>query len=143
MAKGTHYTSLIDGHAIFKSELGSVTRIIAKELRILNQLSIKRLVLAAGSIRAPHWHANCAELGYCVSGQALVSILGNASSFSAFQVDLIRSTGTSGSPRSVLPQQQPLQRRTWAGGLTLVVSGPEAWSWVLKTRSLAGPSRPT
>ena len=86
MAKGTHYTSLIDGRTILKSELGSVTRVSAKELPILNRLSIKRLVLAASSIRAPHWHANCAELGYCVSGQALVSILGNASSFSAFQV---------------------------------------------------------
>jgi oxalate decarboxylase len=86
MAKGIHYTSLIDGHTMFKSELGSVTRISAKELPILNRLSIKRLLLAAGSIRAPHWHANCAELGYCISGQVLVSILGNGSTFSAFQV---------------------------------------------------------
>src|SRR5882757_9144799 len=86
MAQGVHTTSLINGHSIFESELGSVTRVSAKELPILNRLSIKRLVLAAGSIRAPHWHANCAELGYCVSGKALVSILGNGSSFSAFQV---------------------------------------------------------
>jgi len=46
MAKGTHYTSLIDGRTILKSELGSVTRVSAKELPILNRLSIKRLVLA-------------------------------------------------------------------------------------------------
>ena len=35
-------------------------------------------------------------------------------SFSAFQTALMRSTGTSGRPRSVLPQQQPLQNRTCA-----------------------------
>jgi oxalate decarboxylase len=86
MAHGIHYTSLTNGHTMFKSELGSVTRISAKELPILNGLSIKRLLLAAGSIRAPHWHANCAELGYCVAGRALVSILGNGSSFSSFLV---------------------------------------------------------
>lgn len=86
MAHGVHTTSLINGYPLFKSELGSVTRISARELPILDRLSIKRLVLAAGSIRAPHWHANCAELGYCVSGEALVSILGNGSTFSAFKV---------------------------------------------------------
>ena len=83
---GKHYTSLVNGHSVFKSELGTVTRISARELPILDGLSIKRLLLAPGSVRAPHWHANCAELGYCVAGRALVSILGNGSTFSAFQV---------------------------------------------------------
>ena len=83
---GKHYTSLVNGHSMFKSELGTVTRVSATELPILNGLSIKRLLLAPGSVRAPHWHANCAELGYCVAGSALVSILGNGSTFSAFQV---------------------------------------------------------
>ena len=40
-------------------------------------------------------------------------------SFSAFQMALIRSTGTSGKPRSVRPQQQPLQSSTCAGELDL------------------------
>lgn len=83
---GKHFTSLTAGRVAFQSELGGVTQVDADELPILNRLSIKRLVLAPGSIRAPHWHANCTELAYCVGGRALVWVLGNASSFSAFEI---------------------------------------------------------
>jgi oxalate decarboxylase len=86
METGKHYTSLINGYSLFHSELGTVTRVSARELPMLRGLSIKRLILAPGAVRAPHWHANCGELGYCVSGDLLVSILGNRSSFSAFQI---------------------------------------------------------
>ena len=54
-------------------------------------------------------------------------------SFSDFQAALIRSTGTSGSPRSVLPQQQPLQRSscpvdliTWSGSRGFSISSAVA-----------------
>lgn len=87
MAQGVHSTSLIEGFSQHRSPLGSVTRVSAAELPILKGLSIKRLLLAPGAIRAPHWHANCTELAYCVTGQALVSILGNGSTFSAFRIE--------------------------------------------------------
>jgi len=83
---GKHYTSLIKGYPQFTSELGAVTRVSARELPILKGLSIKRLVLAAGSVRAPHWHANATELSYCVRGEVLVSILGNGSTFASFRL---------------------------------------------------------
>jgi oxalate decarboxylase len=86
MTASQHYTSLINGHSLFKSELGEVTRVNADELPILNGLSIKRLVLEPDSIRAPHWHANASELAYCASGELLVAVLGNASAFSCFEV---------------------------------------------------------
>jgi oxalate decarboxylase len=86
MTASQHYTSLIKGHSLFKSELGEVTRVNADELPILSGLSIKRLVLEPDSIRAPHWHANASELAYCASGELLVSVLGNASAFSCFEV---------------------------------------------------------
>lgn len=87
MAANKHYASLINGHQIFKSDLGSVTRINVQELPLLKGLSVKRLLLAPASVRAPHWHANCTELAYCVAGKAIVTILGNGGTFSAFQVD--------------------------------------------------------
>jgi len=83
---GPHYTSLRDGPCIVASALGEVRRVTADELPILRGLSIKRLVLAPGAIRAPHWHANCAELAYCAAGRAMVSILGNESALSRFTV---------------------------------------------------------
>jgi oxalate decarboxylase len=86
MTASQHYTSLVKGRSLFKTELGEVTRVNADELPILNGLSIKRLVLEPGSIRAPHWHANASELAYCVSGEVLVSVLGNGSAFSCFEV---------------------------------------------------------
>ena len=87
MGKARHYTSLSNGRAVFQSELGSVTRVNAQDLPILDRLSIKRLVLAPGSVRAPHWHANCSELGYCVRGRTLVTVLGNAGAFSSFLIE--------------------------------------------------------
>ncbi|MFO1149434.1 MAG: cupin domain-containing protein [Alsobacter sp.] len=83
---GQHATSLVGGRTVFRSALGEVTRVTADDLPILRGLSIKRLVLAPGSVRAPHWHANCAELAYCVRGQALVSRLGNESAYASFAV---------------------------------------------------------
>ncbi len=82
-----HVTSLVRGRPVFTSDLGSVTQVDADQLPILKGLSIKRLVLAPGSIREPHWHANASELAYCVSGRLLVSILGNRSVFSSFVID--------------------------------------------------------
>ncbi len=86
MAAPKHHASLANGYSLFRSPLGSVTRITASELPILDRLSIKRLLLAPGAVRVPHWHANCAELAYCVKGRVLVSILGNSSTFSAFEL---------------------------------------------------------
>lgn len=83
---GKHYTSLRDGHRVFASALGEVRRVTADDLPILRGLSIKLLTLAPGSVRAPHWHANCAELAYCSAGRALVTILGNESVLSRFTV---------------------------------------------------------
>jgi oxalate decarboxylase len=62
-------------------------RITASELPILKNLFIKRLVLAPGSIREPHWHANANELVYCLSGSVLISILDNGNDFSYFTVE--------------------------------------------------------
>ncbi|MCH5645115.1 MULTISPECIES: cupin domain-containing protein [unclassified Gordonia (in: high G+C Gram-positive bacteria)] len=83
---GTHATSLLDGDLVEESDFGSIRRITADEFPILRGLSIKRIVINPGAMRTPHWHANCNELTYCVSGTSLVSVLDDHSSFSSFTV---------------------------------------------------------
>ena len=84
--RSSHTTSLLDGEVVEESELGSMRRVTADNLPILNNLSIKRVLLNPGAMRTPHWHANANELTYCVSGTALVSVLDNGSKFSNFIV---------------------------------------------------------
>ncbi|WP_425297920.1 cupin domain-containing protein [Nocardia abscessus] len=81
-----HVASLRKGEEIHRSELGSLTRLTADSFPILSGLSIKRLTLAPGAVREPHWHANATELTYCTAGRALVSVLDDASRFSSFLV---------------------------------------------------------
>ncbi|MFC7384211.1 cupin domain-containing protein [Sphaerisporangium rhizosphaerae] len=81
-----HITSLAAARPAFESELGSVTLVDATVLPILNGLSIKHVVLEPGAIREPRWNVNANQLGYCLSGTALVSILGNADVFSSFVI---------------------------------------------------------
>jgi oxalate decarboxylase len=84
VARSRHVFSLRNAHALCSSELGSLQRVTADELPILNNLSMKRLVLAPGAIQEPHWHANFNELTYCIKDQLLISILDTGSEFSTF-----------------------------------------------------------
>src|SRR5689334_9378290 len=84
--RGTHAASLLDGEIVEENDFGSMRRITADNLPILNRLSIKRVLLNPGAMRTPHWHANANELTYCVSGTALVSVLDTYSKFSSFVV---------------------------------------------------------
>jgi len=81
-----HVTSLTDGEIVEESDLGSITRITADNLPILSGMSIKRIVINPGAMRTPHWHANCNELTYCVSGTSLVSVIDTYSKFASFTV---------------------------------------------------------
>ncbi|QND54572.1 cupin domain-containing protein (plasmid) [Phyllobacterium sp. 628] len=86
MPSPAHQTSLSNGRVVHQSDLGSVTQVNADDLSIMKGLSIKQLTLAPNSIRAPHWHANCVELGYCLAGEALVTILGTGDFHSVFTI---------------------------------------------------------
>lgn len=76
--------SLANATPRFESKLGYIRAVTVDELPILRNLSIKKLVLAPGAIREPHWHANANEMTYCLRGELLVSILDTNSSFSSF-----------------------------------------------------------
>lgn len=86
VTRGTHTLSLLDGEIVEENDFGSMRRVTADNLPILNRLSIKRVLLNPGAMRTPHWHANANELTYCVSGTALVSVLDNHSKFANFIV---------------------------------------------------------
>ena len=81
-----HATSLTNGEIVEENDLGSIRRVTADSLPILSGMSIKRIVINPGAMRTPHWHADCNELTYCVSGTSLVSVLDTYSKFSSFTV---------------------------------------------------------
>lgn len=60
------------------SEFGSVTRMDGNNFPILNGMAGSLLRLKKGGIQGPHWHVNSAELNYCLSGKAKMTIYGNA-----------------------------------------------------------------
>jgi len=41
---------------------------------ILQGMSLYKLILNPNGIREPHWHANADELGYCLSGEVLITL---------------------------------------------------------------------
>ncbi|WP_342251086.1 cupin domain-containing protein [Sphingomonas sp. OTU376] len=86
MAASRHVRSLLHAEPAYQGELGSVRRITADEFPMLRRMAIKRLVLAPGAIREPHWHANADELAYCLSGELLVSVLDTADVFGRFTI---------------------------------------------------------
>jgi uncharacterized RmlC-like cupin family protein len=78
--------SLANGEIVEENDLGSIRRVTADTLPILSGISLKRIVINPGAMRTPHWHANCNELTYCVSGTSFVSVLDTYSKFSSFTV---------------------------------------------------------
>lgn len=61
----------------YENPSGSIVHIDKDTLPLLKRLSLRRLRLAPEGLREPHWHANAHELGYCVRGEALVTIVRN------------------------------------------------------------------
>lgn len=56
------------------SEGGYRIRATKSNFPALQGMSLYKLILHPQAVREPHWHANADELGYCLKGQALVSI---------------------------------------------------------------------
>lgn len=81
-----HVRSLWDATPVHDDALGSIYRLSADEFPMLRGISIKRMQLAVGSIREPHWHANANELGYVLAGTVLITIVDNADAISTISV---------------------------------------------------------
>jgi len=87
MPASRHVRSLWSADAVHDDALGTIRRLTADEFPLLERLSIKRMQLAPGSIREPHWHANANELGHVLAGSVLVTIVDNADAISSIRVD--------------------------------------------------------
>ncbi|MEQ1942587.1 cupin domain-containing protein [Mesorhizobium sp. VNQ89] len=85
-AQKSRHVAVLAGSPRFAGPLGSISHVDATDLPILHRMSIRRLVLEAGGLREPHWHANANELGYCLRGEALVTIAGNHAQRDSFTV---------------------------------------------------------
>ncbi|MBA8878322.1 cupin domain-containing protein [Phyllobacterium myrsinacearum] len=76
-AASKHVISLSGQVADFENAAGSITSIDKNRLPLLRRMSVRRLLLAPNATREPHWHANANELGYCLRGSALITIVQN------------------------------------------------------------------
>lgn len=84
MNASKHVRSLLTAPSLHASDRGSVTALTAAAFPLLSRLSVKRVLLAPGAMREPHWHANANELTYCVRGELLVTIVDNKDVVSTF-----------------------------------------------------------
>ncbi|MDV6330786.1 cupin domain-containing protein [Asticcacaulis sp. 201] len=84
MSKSPHIISLAKRPPAFEGPAGTMAEVNASVFPILNRLSMSRLILAPLGVREPHWYANAHTLGYCLRGEALMTIAGNHSARDSF-----------------------------------------------------------
>ena len=66
---------------------GAFARIAsAEEFSILDKLSLRLMLLQAAGAEVPHWHPNCAEIGYVLSGRAQLSVMRPSNKIDQFEV---------------------------------------------------------
>jgi len=81
-----HVAPLANRPPRFEGPKGAITHVDLSVLPIMRRLSIRHLMLEAQGVREPHWHANAHELGYCIRGEALITIAGNHAQRESFVV---------------------------------------------------------
>lgn len=86
MTASRHVRSLLNAQPGYEGDLGSVRGVDAATFPLLNRMSMRRLLLAPGVIREPHWHANADELACCLAGTVLVSLLDTGDVFGSFTI---------------------------------------------------------
>ena len=67
---------------------GSRTMANKNNFSILKGMALYLLRLDNGGIREPHWHPNASELGYCLSGRALMTIFSPGAGHDTFTIDM-------------------------------------------------------
>jgi oxalate decarboxylase len=72
-----------------KSVCDRGTRSIANadNFHILKGMALYSLHLDKGGVREPHWHPNAVELGYCLTGRAIMTIFSPGAGHDTFTVD--------------------------------------------------------
>jgi len=70
----------------FSSAYGSRTSAAKANFPALQGMAMYRLLINEGCFREPHWHPNADELGYCLSGKALVTVFSNGNQHDHFTI---------------------------------------------------------
>mgnify|MGYP003413408484 CR=1 FL=1 len=72
----TQYTFDLNKSTLFQKDPNNLINILGvKQLNTLENISLLDIFLSANNVVEPHYHQNAAELVYCISGAATVSIL--------------------------------------------------------------------
>jgi len=72
----TQFTFDVNKSPLFQRDSNNFINVLSVEqLNTLDQVSILDIYLSADNVIEPHYHQNAAELVYCISGAAIVSIL--------------------------------------------------------------------
>jgi oxalate decarboxylase len=66
---------------------GTRTMANKRNFSLLKGMALYSLRLYSGGVREPHWHPNAAELSYCLSGRALMTIFSPGAGHDTFTVD--------------------------------------------------------
>ena len=72
----TQFTFDVNKSTLFRKDNDNFINVLGvKQLNTLDQVSLLDIYLSANNVIEPHYHQNAAELVYCISGAAVVSIL--------------------------------------------------------------------
>lgn len=72
----TQYKFDVNNSLLFKKDDKNLINVLGVEqLNTLENVSLLDIFLSAGNVVEPHYHQNAAELVYCISGAAVVSML--------------------------------------------------------------------
>ncbi|WP_419874062.1 cupin domain-containing protein [Candidatus Pristimantibacillus sp. PTI5] len=73
---GTQFAFDVNTNPIFKKDPYNYLNLLSvKQLNTLTNLSLLDIFLSKGNVVEPHYHQNAAELVYCISGAAEISLL--------------------------------------------------------------------
>jgi len=72
----TQFTFDVNKSTLFQKDNENFINVLGiKQLNTLDNVSLLDIFLSANNVIEPHYHQNAAELVYCISGEAIVSIL--------------------------------------------------------------------
>ena len=75
-ATTTQFKADVNKHLYFKKDNNNFINVLSvNQLNTLDNTSLLDIYLSTNHVIEPHYHQNAAELVYCISGSAIVSIL--------------------------------------------------------------------
>ncbi|BBI34184.1 cupin domain-containing protein [Cohnella abietis] len=75
-ASTTQFTYDLNNNTLFKKNAQNYINVLSiKQLNTLENTSLLDIFLSTGNVIEPHYHQNAAELVYCISGAAVISVI--------------------------------------------------------------------